>query len=394
MLEAAVQTFNNIDEAGIAVLEAADYEVGPDVKDPSAIILRSHQLQPSEIADTVEVIARAGAGTDNINVEDATRRGIVVVKATGANSNAVAEAVQGMSIAVARNMFEAARFMSDVADPADKKAIEGAKKQFIGSEIKGKRLGVVGLGEIGVIAANNGLALGMNVQGYEKYPDPENMHKLDRRVVKTLEFDEAFDGADVVTLHIPLLEETTGIVGPKQLERMSPNGLLINFARPGIVDERAIKDWIGTEAIRYAVDFPSLLHGSPGVYELPHLGASTAEAERNAAIISAQQSDEYLKTGAIKNSVNFPDVDLPWSTPTRVVILHGNEPGMIGGFGDAFGDRGINVADGRTPTRKDTNTGVAIYDLDAELGQDLRDALEEIRATDGVYRVRLLQDAR
>lgn len=385
-----ISLFNTIAPEGRELLVNAGFELYEGRgSDAQAILLRSHKLTPADLGSDTQVIARAGVGTDNIDVEEASERGIVVVNTPGANANAVAELVTGAMFATARNMFEAERFVHGVGGGRDRAEMEAAKKQFAGYEIAGRTLGVVGLGAVGVRVANNGVALGMNVKGFETALNPMNAHRLDRRVALASSLEEVFSGSDFVSLHIPFLPETRGIVSEQELKRLRMGGVLLNFARPEIVDQDAIVQSLEEGRLgKYVNDFPTDLNVRSDVISLPHLGASTEESETNCAVMAAQQIINYLRSGEITNSVNFPDIQLIRSGLGRIVVLHSNVPRMLAEFTQIFGDAGLNVTG--TANHSRSKRAASIFDLDTGPGDVLDDLAAEISQLDGVYRTRVL----
>ena len=318
-------TLNQISVAGLERLPRESYEIASEFTHPDAILLRSHKLQPEEIADTVLCIARAGAGTNNIPVDECTRRGIPVFNSPGANANAVKELVAAGLLLGSRGIVEGidyVRTLSEEQDPvALNKTLEAHKKRFKGSEITGKTLGVVGLGAIGSLVAEMALTLGMDVVGYDPALSIDAAWRLSSQVQKADSLSAVFARSDFVTLHLPVLESTLGLVNAELLGAMRPGSCLLNFARQEIVDEVAIADALGNGSLRkYIADFPSpMLMGREGVILMPHIGASTGEAEDNCAVMAANQLRDFLENGNIRNSVNFshPSAGAGFGLPAR-----------------------------------------------------------------------------
>lgn len=384
-----IRTYNAISPIGLARLPR-DFEVGPDVAAPDGILLRSADLHAEPIGESVLAVARAGAGTNNVPVADLAARGVVVFNTPGANANAVKELVIAGMLLAARNIWPAARFTADLAgaegdlDPT----VEKAKKQFAGFELPGRTLGVIGLGAIGVLVANAAAALGMKVLGYDPALTVERAWQLSSSVEQCTSLDDLFARSDMVTTHVPLVEGTRGLVGAGRIARMKPGATILNFARGGIVDDGAVTDALDDGRLHaYICDFPSpALVAHPKVVALPHLGASTAEAEENCAVMAADQIRDYLLDGTIRNSVNFPEASLP-RTPgvTRLAIVNANVPGMVGQISSSLADAGRNLADLLNKSRGDV--AYTLVDVDGEVSADL---VERISAIDGVTRVRVL----
>lgn len=384
-----IRTYNNIAEQGLTLLENAGYAIDAtgEKGDPSAVLLRSHTLLPSQVSDSVAIIARAGTGTEKIDITDATEKGVVVVKTPGANANAVAELVMGSSIfAAARNLFEAERFVHGLGSNPDMSMVEEAKKTFSGYEIAGKHLGVVGLGAIGVRVANYATALGMNVKGYETRLQPGNAHRLRSEVSIVDHLDKAFEDVDFVSLHIPAVEDTRAIISDRQIQIMRHGAVLLNFARGEVIDEPALEPaLVSGQVSKYINDFPSQLNIHKNVISLPHLGASTEEAEINCAVMAAQQIHNYLSSGEIVNSVNFPNIAAPRTGLGRVLILHRNVPHMLADITEAFKE--VNIS-GTLNQSRDT-TAATLIDLDAS-SDDITPIAESIRGHGDILRVKVV----
>ena len=305
-----IATLNNISPLGLDRLPKDRYEIGNDLVDPDAYIMRSFKMHGMEVPASVVAVARAGAGTNNIPVDEYAKAGIVVFNTPGANANAVKELVLAGMLVGARNISKGATFADGLegTDEEITKAVEAGKKNFVGFELPGKTLGVIGLGAIGGGVANSAVALGMNVIGYDPAITINHAWNLSSSVERVNDVDEIFKRADVVTVHVPLIEQTKNLVNAERLAMMKPNGTVLNFARGGIVDDAAIVEALNAGRLgAYVCDFPSnTLKGCAKVLALPHLGASTNEAEDNCAVMAAQELRDYLENGNITNSVNFP----------------------------------------------------------------------------------------
>ena len=385
----AIRTLNAISSAGLRQLPEELYQVGPNVPEPDALILRSANLHGVEIAPSVLAVARAGAGTNNIPVAEYSARGIPVFNTPGANANAVKELVIAAIFLAARNIIDAAayahRLRGDAASMDE--AVEANKKQFVGFELPGRTLGVIGLGAVGVEVANAAVGLGMRVLGYDPAITVQHAWKLSSKVHHITSLDQLLRQSDVVTLHVPLLEATRGLIGREQLALMKRSAMLVNFARAPIVDLDALVEALEADRLRgYACDFPSPeLNTRPRVLTLPHLGASTQEAEENSAVMAAQELREYLENGNISNSVNFPEAVLPRNGGTRLAIVNSNVPNMVGQISTLLAAAGLNIADLLNKSRGEL--AYTLVDVEGEVPDAL---LGRIRAIDGVLAVRLI----
>jgi D-3-phosphoglycerate dehydrogenase len=382
-----VQTLNSIAIEGLQRFPRERYEVASDIGAPDALLVRSASLHDRPLPPSVLAVARAGAGVNNIPVAALSRRGIPVFNAPGANANAVKELVLAGMLLAARNICQAWRFVEALEGegPALDKAVEAGKKQFVGFELPGRTLGVVGLGAIGVQVANAAVALGMRVVGFDPQITVERAWQLSASVRQAKTLDELFTQADFLTVHVPLLDATRGLVGPARLRLMPKGAVVLNFSRGGIVDEPAIIEALDAGHVgAYVCDFPSAaLRGNPRVVALPHLGASTAEAESNCAVMVAENLRDYLENGTIRHSVNFPESELPAVGAWRVTIANANVPNMVGQISSALGDAGLNIADLLNKSRGDL--AYTIVDLDGPVPAT---TLERIRGIHGVLTVR------
>ncbi|MBI4093876.1 3-phosphoglycerate dehydrogenase [Candidatus Kaiserbacteria bacterium] len=383
-----IKTYNAISPKGLAVFPADAYTVGPDVEKPLAIIVRSQDLLKETIPESVLAIGRAGAGVNNIPVEAMSARGIVVFNAPGGNANAVKELVIGALIGANRNIVAAAHFVESLTTEGEalQKEIEGGKKKFSGSEIKGKSLGVIGLGAIGGEVANAACALGMEVLGHDPYATPEQLARLSPTIQVVTDKNDIF-AADAITVHVPLLPATRGTVNAESFAHMKRGAILLNYSRDGIVDDAAALDALknGTLA-KYVTDFPSReLIGVPGVIATPHLGASTEDAEDNCAMMIARQVRDYLENGNVVNAVNVPKVALPSNGGARISIIHENVPDMLGKITHTLGERGINIESAANGAK-----GGLAYTLMNVGNKPEEGVLVALRAIPHVIRVRAL----
>jgi len=384
-----IRTYNAISPLGLDRLPAS-YEVGAEVESPDAVLVRSADLHKIELPDTVLAVARAGAGTNNIPVAELSRRGIVVFNTPGANANAVKELVVAGMLLAARNLVPAAAFAAGLTgtDAEINEATEKGKKAFVGFELPGKTLGVVGLGAIGVQVANVARSLGMRVLGFDPQITIHHAWALSSDIERAATLDDVFAGADLVTVHVPLVEATKKLVDADRLGLMKPGSVLLNFSRAGIVDETAVLAALESGGLRsYVCDFPSAaLNGNPKVVTLPHLGASTGEAEDNCAVMAAEQLAAFLAEGEIHNSVNFPEASLRRAPgTTRLAIANSNVPNMVGQISTLLADAGLNIADLLNTSRG--GLAYTLIDVDGELS-DL--VMAQIRSIVGVLAARRL----
>jgi D-3-phosphoglycerate dehydrogenase len=384
-----VLTLNNIAVEGLRHLPRERYEVASEIAHPDAILVRSFNMHDMEIPDTVAAIGRAGAGTNNIPIDTMSKRGVPVFNAPGANANAVKElAIAGMLIG-ARNLCNAREYVSSLTETggALNKAVEAGKKQFVGFELPGKALGVIGLGAIGVEVANAALDLGMKVDGFDPAITVRNAWQLSSGVEQEETLDQLFQHADFVTVHVPLMDGTRNMVNADRLALMNDNAVLINFARGGVVDDAAATAALDSGKLQaYVTDFPTPeLIAHPKVVALPHLGASTSEAEENCAIMVAENVKDYLENGNIRHSVNFPEARLSRLDAWRLTIANANVPNMVGQISTDLANAGFNIEDLLNKSVGDF--AYTIIDVNKEPTAEL---LAEIRAIDGVLTLRNL----
>jgi len=381
-----IQTLNNISKCGLERLPVDRYQVADKIDAPDAVLLRSADMHKLEIPASVRAIARAGAGTNNIPVPAMSERGIPVFNAPGANANAVKELVLAGMLLAARNVGDALGFVGGLASSPDPhQAIEAEKKRFVGIELAGRTLGVIGLGAIGVKVANAARALGMTVYGFDPHMTVDGAWQLSADVVKAGSLNELYAASDFITFHVPLNDATRGIFNVQSLGVAKEGVVLLNFAREGIVDAEAIRQGLASGRIgRYVTDFPQKdLLGNPRVIGLPHLGASTQEAEENCAVMVADQLRDFLENGNVQNSVNFPNTRMPREGTARLCIANRNRPNMIGQLSHALGAAGVNIHQMHNASRGDL--AYTLVDTDSEVDQAI---LDEIAAIDGILSVR------
>ena len=376
-----ILTLNNIAVAGLRRLSRKRYEVASEIAHPDAIILRSHDMHDMDIPESVAVVGRAGAGVNNIPIDKLTECGIPVFNAPGANSNAVKElAIAGLLIA-ARNICAAWDYVQELEDTGDEldAKVEAGKKQFVGFELPGRTLGVVGLGAVGVEVANAALALGMKVAGFDPQITVRRAWQLSSGVEQTETLDALFKKSDALSVHVPLVDDTRGLVNRERLSLMRPGGVLINFARGGVVDDAAVIVALNSGHLRsYVCDFPTAeLIAHPNATALPHLGASTVEAEENCAIMIAENVKDYLENGNIRHSVNFPETIMPRSDAWRVTIANANVPNMVGQISTCLAAAGLNIED--LLNKSLGEVAYTVVDLDGEVPEKTLSALRDIK---------------
>jgi D-3-phosphoglycerate dehydrogenase / 2-oxoglutarate reductase len=384
-----ILVLNQISAAGLKRFPHDCYTVGKDVQDPDAVLVRSQDLHQTAIAASVRAIGRAGAGTNNIPVAEMSSRGVPVFNAPGANANAVKELVlTGLLLAV-RNLVPALQFVDGLAgdDKALQRQIEEGKKQFAGSELAHHTLGIIGLGKIGSLVADTAIKLGINVLGYDPEITVDAAWSLPSQVKKAQSVEEVLKHSHFVTLHIPLMESTRNLIDARALELMRPGSVLLNFARDGIVNDHAVAAALAAHKLKnYVCDFPSsALRGNPGVIALPHLGASTREAEDNSAVMVVDQLRDYLEHGNVRNAVNFPEVVMSREAPYRVAIANANVPNMLGQISTAMAHAKLNIHNMLNKSRGEM--AYTLVDVDSAVPPEVT---ERIAAISGVLAVRYL----
>ncbi|HDX9590116.1 TPA: 3-phosphoglycerate dehydrogenase [Bacillus pseudomycoides] len=386
-----IQTLNQIAEKGIATLSKERYRIGETVENPDGILLRSYSLHHEEFLSDLKAIARVGAGVNNIPVERCTEKGIVVFNTPGANANAVKELVLASLIMSSRNLVDGIVWTKGLQGEEVPQLVEKGKKQYVGSEIVGKRLGVIGLGAIGALVANDALLLGMDVIGYDPYVSVETAWRLSRQVERAFSLEEVFATCDYITLHVPLLEQTRGIINEHAFQVMKKGVRILNFSRGELVDEDALERALHTGAVNhYITDFPNeRVLQMKNVIATPHLGASTYESEENCAVMAARQLRSFLETGNIRNSVNYPNVELPYIGKNRITIAHQNIPNMVGQITSRLADHHINIAD--MINRSKGSFAYTMIDIDNGIDDIIKeDIVENIRNIAGVVAVRMI----
>ena len=384
-----VLVLNAISPNGLARLPAQRYAVSTDLAEPDAVLLRSADMHRLAIAPSVRAIARAGAGTNNIPVAAMSERGVPVFNAPGANANAVKELVLAGMLLAARNIPAALGFVAalDAQSPDLDKTVEDGKKAFAGYELAGQTLGVVGLGKIGCLVADAAIKLGMNVLGFDPEITVDAAWSLPSQVKRAASVAEVLRLSNFVTLHVPLVAATRHLVNAGNVGQMKPGAVLLNFSRDGVVDEHAVLAALGDKRLGwYVCDFPSAaLGGQRRVIALPHLGASTREAEENCALMVVDQLRDYLEHGNVANAVNFPSVAMARESAWRVAIANSNVPNMLGRISTAMADAGLNIHNMVNKSRGDV--AYTLVDVDSPVGAGVLDA---ISAIPGVLAVRYL----
>jgi len=342
-----ILTLNSISGVGLKRLPSARYVVGANVEDPDAILVRSHDMHTMDIGAPVRAIGRAGAGVNNIPVEKMSRRGVPVFNAPGANANAVKELVIAGILIASRNLVPALRFVHGLKgdDKTLHQLVEDGKKQFAGTELPRHTLGVIGLGRVGSLVADAAIKLGMSVMGYDPEITVDAAWSLPSQVTKAHSIEEVLKASDFVSVHVPLVKDTRNMINASRIKLMKHGAILLNFAREGIVDNDAVVDALEARRLRcYVCDFPARsLAGRPEVIALPHLGASTREAEDNCAVMVVEQVRDFLENDNIVNAVNFPDVAMAREVPFRVGIANANVPNMVGQISTAMAKAGLNI---------------------------------------------------
>ncbi len=385
-----IQTLNKISPLGLNRFPHEDYEVASEFTNPDAIVVRSFKMHDMELPSNLKAIARAGAGVNNIPIDKCSDRGIVVFNTPGANANAVKEAVLGAMFLSARDIIGGVNWVQSIADKGDEvpALVEKEKSNFAGTEIKGKTLGVIGLGAIGAMVANDAIALGMDVIGYDPYISVEAAWTLSSQVQKATGLETMLSQVDYITIHVPLMEQTKNMINREKFAMMRDGVKIINFARGGLVHNEDLKEAIASGKVScYVTDFPdaSLLN-IKGVIPIPHLGASTAESEENCAVMAVEQVKEFLEKGNIKNSVNFPNCSLPRVVgDKRVVISNKNIPNMISEITSLLADHNINICDMINKSRGDL--AYNIIDIEGDLSEDVLQSLKNI---EGIITVRVI----
>ena len=382
-----ILALNKISAEGLKRLPAARYAIGNDIAEPDAILVRSHNMLEMPIPASVKAIARAGAGTNNVPVKKMSARGVPVFNAAGANANAVKELVIAGMLLASRNIVPALHFGASLKgdDATLHKLVEDGKKHYAGIELRGRTLGIIGLGAIGRLVADAAIGLGMQVVGYDPEITVDAAWSLPSQVKKAHSVEDLLKHSDFVTLHIPLLDATRGLINEKRIQAMKAGSVLLNFARDAIVDEDAVLAGLASKHIRnYVCDFPAhKAQGNPGVIALPHLGASTQEAEDNCAVMVVNQLRDYLEHGNLVNTVNFPNASMPRESAYRLAIANANVPNMLGQISTTLAAAGINIHNMLNKSRGEM--AYTLVDTDSTIPPEL---ITQIAAIPGVLMVR------
>ena len=384
-----IKKLNSISPVYHGILSGEDYNVTSEEEHPDAILVRSADMHDMPINDNLLCVARAGAGVNNIPLEKMAEHGVVVFNSPGANANAVKELVLAGLLLASRKIADGIEWCKGLkpGEQTVEKQVEAGKKQFIGPELEGKTLGVIGLGAIGLQVANAGVALGMNVLGYDPYISVDNAWRLSRAVTHAMSLDEVIEKSDYITLHVPLMDSNRNMIDAGAISRMKNTAALLNFARGGLVNIADVKEALEAGQLRvYVTDFPEeALIGAKNVILTPHLGASTPESEDNCVRMVARQVNDYIKYGSIVNSVNYPNCRLGKPTMPRISILHKNVPNVIGAITQIISGEGLNIENMVNQSRG--AYAYTVLDVDAKPSTLTRDKLH---ALETVYRARLL----
>lgn len=388
-----IKTLNNIAERGLSVFNKNGFLVDNGSENPDAILVRSFNMHSLEFSENLKAIARAGAGVNNIPVDRCTEQGIVVFNTPGANANAVKEMVLTSLIASSRNLFSGVAWTKSLDGEGEQipKLVEAGKKQFVGKEIKGKTLGVIGLGAIGALVANDALDLDMDVIGFDPFISVDTAWNLSRNVQRAMTIEQLFAESDYITVHVPLTDDTRGMFNQATFSIMKPDVHILNFSRGELVNETDMAAALESGKVgKYITDFPNEhVLKMKNTVPIPHLGASTNESEENCAIMAARQVKEFLETGNIKNSVNFPNTSLPYTGKRRVAAFHQNVPNMVGQITSAVSSYHLNIADMVNRSRGDY--AYTIIDIDNKVNGDVIPGLEEkVKQIPGMVTVRII----
>ncbi len=385
-----VLVLNEVAQVGLARFPAARYRIVKEAKSPDVILVRSYDLHGHAFGGNLKAVGRAGAGVNNIPVAELSKRGLPVFNAPGANANAVKELVIAGMLMAARNLGPALQFVSEL-DAGEQegldKRIESGKKAFAGIELPGHTLGVIGLGKIGSLVADAAIRLGMQVLGCDPEITVDAAWSLPAQVRRAASIDEVLKASNFVSLHVPLVDKTRHLVNERNIGHLPAGAILLNFSRDGIVEEAAVRKGLASGRLKaYVTDFPSAgLLGQAGVIALPHLGASTREAEDNCAVMVVDQLVDYIENGTVRNAVNFPDASLARESPYRLAIANANAPDMLAQISHAMGSRGINIHNMLNKSRREM--AYTLVDVDSPVPEQ---ALEELRRITGVLAVRYL----
>lgn len=387
-----IKTLNNIAKKGLNVF-SDNYEINNESDNPDAIVVRSYNMHDMAFGDQLKAIGRAGAGVNNIPVDKCTQDGIVVFNTPGANANAVKELVLSSLINASRNLYEGVAWAQTLKDTDGdlSKLVEKGKKQFAGKEISGKTLGVIGLGAIGALVANSALNLDMDVIGFDPFISIDTAWKLSRNIQRAMTIEQLFAKADYITVHVPLSADTKGLFKKEAFDIMKSGVYILNFSRGELTNETDLAEALESGKVgKYITDFPNeKVLQMKNVYPTPHLGASTVEAEENCAVMAARQIKDYLETGNIKNSVNFPNVSLPYSGKCRIAAFHKNIPNTMGRMTSLISKYDLNIEDMANRSRGDY--AYTIIDIDTTINESTVSELKEnIEQMEGVIFVRMI----
>jgi len=385
-----ILTLNNISQLGLDKLPTQDYTISDSHSSPDAIILRSFKMHDMEIPSSLKAVGRAGAGVNNIPLDKMSEAGIPVFNAPGANANAVKELVVASLFMAARNISQAIQYTEGLQgeDTELSKLVEAGKKKYAGYELPGKTIGVIGLGSIGRMVANTCIDLGMKVIGFDPGLTVDGAWHLSSRITRANSVEEILGKVDFLTVHVPLIDATRDLINAENVSKMKPSAVVINLARGGIINDEAVCDAIDAGKLAtYVTDFPNnRTKQTPEAIGLPHLGASTGEAEDNCAIMVAEQVKDYLETGNIVNSVNFPNVSMPRGTDHRLVVCNANVPNMVGQISTIMADSNLNINDMINQSRGEI--AYTIVDVDSEIPASV---VETIKSLDGIMIARAIQ---
>ncbi|WP_057913819.1 phosphoglycerate dehydrogenase [Peribacillus muralis] len=388
-----IKTLNNIAQSGLNVFNKDGFTIDNDSENPDAIVVRSFNMHAMELGSDLKAIARAGAGVNNIPVDKCTKQGIVVFNTPGANANAVKEMVLTSLMASSRNLFAGVAWTKALEGEGKQipKLVEAGKKQFVGKEIKGKTLGVIGLGAIGALVANDALDLDMDVIGFDPFISVDTAWNLSRNVQRAMTLEQLFAESDYITVHVPLTDDTRGMFNQETFSIMKPGVHILNFSRGELVNETDMEAALESGIVgQFITDFPNEnVLNMKNVVPIPHLGASTQESEENCAIMAARQVKGFLETGNIKNSVNFPNTSLPFTGKRRVATFHENVPNMVGQITLAVSSLNLNIAD--MVNRSRGGYAYTIIDIDGEVNGDIIPGLEaKIKQITGIVTTRII----
>lgn len=388
-----IKTLNNIADSGLSVFRNEDFTIDNNSDNPDAIVLRSYNMHQLEFGSRLKAIARAGAGVNNIPVQKCTEQGIVVFNTPGANANAVKEMVLSTLMASSRNLFAGVAWTKTLSNEGEQipKLVEAGKKQFVGKEIKGKTLGVIGLGAIGALVANDAISLDMDVIGFDPFISVDTAWNLSRNVQRAMSIERLFAESDYITVHVPFTENTREMFNEESFKIMKHGVHILNFSRGELVNEDDMEAALESGKVgKYITDFPNeKVLKMKNTIPVPHLGASTQESEDNCAIMAGRQLKMFLETGNIQNSVNFPDTALPYTGKRRVTAFHQNIPNMVGQITLAISSYSLNIAD--MVNRSRGEYAYTMIDIDNKVhGEIIPDLEKKIQDIDGMVRTRII----